>query len=180
MGVRLICVVLACVWGVCAAAQEVTYRFSWEGGGGYAMSGAFSYDPAEIADGIVREGDLTCFAVAGAKDGAVLGSFELSEVTPETTWVFTFFPLIHSFATFDAHFPMPQAWNMDGFGFNCGPGGFGFNIGSAAQDLCFDGQLLVESQVPPDRPFRAMRDDGHAYGPGACRAPLLMGELVAQ
>jgi hypothetical protein len=70
---------------------------------------------------------------------------------------------------------MPQAWNMDGFGRNCGPGGFGFNIGGAAQDICVDGRLIVASQVPPPTPLAATPAPGLSFPPDACSGELLLG-----
>ena len=73
---------------------------------------------------------------------------------------------------------MPQAWNMDGGGYNCGQGGFGFNIGDFAQDICVDNTLIQASQIDPHTPLGAERDDAHTFGPQACLAPMLLGALM--
>jgi hypothetical protein len=88
---------------------------------------------------------------------------------PETTWVLTFDAATGSFAPWGPGAEMPQAWNMDGGGYDCGAGGFGFNIGNAAQDLCIDGQLIFDSQVTPERPFPAQPAPGFAFPADACR-----------
>lgn len=161
-----------------AGAQEVSYRFVWEGGGGYALTGALAFDPAAVAGPYVRETDLTCFVIEGQKDGAPIGRWALTMLLPETTW------RLHFHAP-SARFPvdgddhelwMPQAWNMNGEGRDCGPGGFGFNAGNYAQDLCLDGALLRESQRPPDQPFAAQRAEV-AFPPDACRAPPMLSDL---
>lgn len=69
---------------------------------------------------------------------------------------------------------MPQAWNMNGRGDNCGAGGFGFNLGSFAQDLCKDNTLIVDSQVSPFQTLPAERDDSYAFPPDACLEPALL------
>ncbi|WP_229672966.1 hypothetical protein [Salipiger pallidus] len=163
--------------GGAAGAEDVAFRFTWEGGNGYEMTGALSFDSALLERGEVREGDLTCFVAEGTQGGASVGRWALGMRTEDTTWHMTFLPQQSEFAVFGPRYPMPQAWNMDGFGTDCGAGGFGFNIGNAAQDLCIDGALVVPSQVPPDQPFPAVRDDDVAFPPDACIGPMLMSRL---
>jgi len=53
--------------------------------------------------------------------------------------------------------------------------GFGFNIGSAAQDICVDGDLKFDSQVAPPRPFPAMPELAPKFSQDACRPEVLLG-----
>lgn len=158
-------------------AEEARFRFEWQGGGGYVMRGAMSFDAGLLDGSIVTGGELTCFYIEGRRDGAPVGRWALSMLDEETSWVLTFLPQSSEFAVFDDGALMPQAWNMDGLGRDCGPGGFGFNIGNAAQDLCIDGTLIVASQVEPTRPFPALRDDTLSFPPDACMGPLMMSAL---
>ena len=170
---------LLCASAVAADAEEARYRFEWQGGGGYVMRGAMSFDAALLGSSIVTASDLTCFFIEGSRDGGPVGRWALSMLNEETSWVLTFLPQSSEFAVFGEGAMMPQAWNMDGFGTDCGAGGFGFNIGNAAQDLCIDGRLILESQVPPERPFPALRDDALSFPPDACMGPLMMSALPA-
>ena len=160
-----------------AGAQTVTYSFEWPGGGGYAMRGALSFDAALLGEQIVTEEDVDCFVVEGTHDGAPIGRWALGMLTETTTWSMTFDPVLEQFVVFGPGAPMPQAWNMNGIGTDCGPDGFGFNIGNAAQDLCLGGALLVESQVPPTRPFPAARDDGFSFPADACHGTMILSAL---
>jgi hypothetical protein len=158
-----------------AAADSVSYRFAWEGGGGYRMEGAIAFDAGLLGAAEVRETDLQCFFIEGTRDGVPIGRWALGHLMPDTTWILTFLPAEGAFAVYGPGHLMPQAWNMDGAGRNCGAGGFGFNIGNAAQDLCRDNRLLFESQVPPSRPFPAERAEV-AFPADACIGPPLLSE----
>lgn len=160
-----------------AAAQDARFRFVWQGGGGYTLRGAMSF-PAELLSARqVHETDLSCFEIEGFSGAAPVGRWALGMLTPETTWTLTFDPAASAFVVYGPGAVMPQAWNMDGGGYNCGPDGFGFNIGNAAQDLCVDEQLIFDSQVDPSQPFPALRDDRLAFGEDACRPEMLLGAL---
>ncbi|KMW58470.1 hypothetical protein AIOL_003445 [Candidatus Rhodobacter oscarellae] len=172
--------ILAFVFAAAAApgqAGDVTYRFEWQGAGGYVMQGRMSFDVALLGKRYVLEDDLSCFEISGTKDGVPVGRWALGMLLPETTWRLTFAPTPSEFVVFGEDFPMPQAWNMDGFGRNCGDPGFGFNIGGAAQDLCVDGALIVASQVPPPRPMPVERANGIKFASDACRAEALLSGL---
>ncbi len=178
MPLRRLLAVLAALAAAPAGAQDATFRFEWSGGGGYAMRGALSFPAARLDAKLVLEDDVRCFAIEGLKGGKVIGRWALGMLTEETTWRLTFSPAASGFVVWGDGAPMPQAWNMDGAGYDCGAGGFGFNIGNAAQDLCLDGELLRDSQVDPARPFPAMRDDGFSFPGDACRGEVLMGHLL--
>ncbi|EPX75762.1 hypothetical protein [Salipiger mucosus] len=163
--------------GTPGQAQTVAYSFEWQGGGGYAMRGALGFDSTLLGRDVIRAEDVECFFIEGTRHGAPLGRWALGELEDETTWVLTFRPQDAAFTVFGPEAPMPQAWNMNGFGQDCGAEGFGFNIGNAAQDLCHDGRLLRESQVDPRRSFPATRDDSVVFPGDACLAPMLMGRI---
>lgn len=159
-------------------AQDATYVFDWKGSGGYSMRGALSFDPALAEDDVVTAREVDCFVVEGYREGAPIGRWALGMLNEETSWTLTFLPSGPGFAVYGPGSLMPQAWNMDGFGTDCGAQGFGFNIGNAAQDLCLGGKLLRESQVDPERPFPAMpAPDDFTFPGDACRGPMLMGAL---
>lgn len=163
--------------GPCAAERQV-WRFDWQGAGGYAMRGALAFDSAAIQSGYVLEPDVDCFFIEGFRDGKAIGRWALGMLSEDTTWVMTFNSAAGGFVVFGPEAPMPQAWNMDGFGTDCGEKGFGFNIGNAAQDMCLDGRLLVESQIDPERPFPAVRDDGFAFPSDGCIGPPVISLLA--
>lgn len=158
-------------------AGDAVFSFSWQGGGGYAMHGALSFDDDLIGEGLVTEADVQCFVVEGSRGGEPIGRWVLGMLTEETTWEVSFNPDWPGFLVYSRFSPSPQEWNMNGFGTDCGDGGFGFNIGNLAQDLCLDGDLLEESRVPPETPMPAVRDDGYVFPTDACPGPLLMGAL---
>jgi hypothetical protein len=160
-----------------AAADMAVWRFDWQGAGGYSMVGALGVE-ASLADAaLVDDDSVTCFQIEGFRDGAPIGRWALGMLTELTTWELAFSPRSRSFVVYGPEAPMPQAWNMDGWGTDCGPGGFGFNIGNAAQDLCLDGVLVVESQVEPSRPMSAWRHDGYPFAPDACRPTVPISSL---
>lgn len=161
-----------------AQGQEVTYRFSWQGGNGYSLSGALSFDPGRSGP-LVRETDVTCFEIFGFHAQEPLGQWNLSMLGSETPWRLHFLPGESRFMVEGEEIWMPQAWNMRGDGRGCGPDGFGFNLGNIAQDVCVDDAVIVASQVDPFQPFPALRDDAYRFGPKACHAPLLLGSLRA-
>ena len=161
-----------------AAAEPRTYVFTWAGAGGYTMSGAIAFDSAAAEGGLIFETAVDCFEITGFQDGAPVGRWALKQVTDETTWTLTFDITAEAFVVYGENAFMPQAWNMDGYGENCGPDGFGFNIGNAAQDLCLDGQLVFESQVDPSQPFPAERVETYAFSSDACLGPELISRAV--
>ena len=158
-----------------AEAEPQTFIFSWTGSGGYSMSGAMAFDTEKARDGLISEADLDCFEIVGKLDGDPIGRWALRQVTNETTWILTFDVTSSAFVVYSPEHVMPQAWNMDGYGENCGSGGFGFNIGNAAQDVCLGGELVIESQAAPSQPFPAERVAAYAFASDACLGPELIG-----
>ncbi|MBV7394898.1 hypothetical protein [Mameliella sediminis] len=173
-------------WGLCvwlmatagnAAAEPVTYAFEWQGSGGYVVKGALQYDSDAVTGPFVREHDLACFVIEGRKEGDPVGRWALTMVNEQTSWRLHFDPATGSFVVDGQGVWMPQAWNMNGEGDDCGPGGFGFNIGNAAQDICVDDTLIFDSQVAPDVPFPAVRVEQFAFPGDACNAPAMLSLL---
>ncbi|SMX39038.1 hypothetical protein [Maliponia aquimaris] len=169
----------ACLAGVAgvAAAEPETWAFEWQGSGGYAVRGALSYDSAAVEGPFVVEGDVTCFVIEGTKDGAAVGRWALGQLNEQTSWRLHFDPAGGSFVVDGEGIWMPQAWNMNGEGTDCGAGGFGFNIGNAAQDICLDNSLVVDSQVLPTQAFPAVRVARYDFPGDACTGPALLSLL---
>lgn len=161
-----------------AMGEPLSFRFSWEGGNGFTMDGAVAFDPDARPDPWLRESDVTCFQVEGRRDGEPVGRWTLTMLRPETTWRLHFDLTTQVFLVDGdgSEVWMPQAWNMDGAGANCGRPGFGFNAGNVAQDLCVDGRLIVASQRPPAAPFAAERAQVQ-FDRDACRVPPLLSDL---
>ena len=175
-GLKLLLPFAAAAMATSAVAEEAIYRFGWTGAGGYRLQGAMAFD-GKNAGPVVRETDLTCFEIAGFKDDAPLGRWDLSMLAPDTSWRLHFFAPESRFLVEGEFTWMPQAWNMRGDGSGCGPGGFGFNLGNIAQDICVDDQVVLESQADPFQPFPAAQDPDYQFTQGACHGPLLLGAL---
>ncbi|SLN28073.1 hypothetical protein [Roseisalinus antarcticus] len=151
-----------------ACAQEATYVFEWIGDGGYKMQGAMSFDADLATAPFVDQDDISCFVIEGFVADRKVGRWALSDLAPETTWILTFLPDRSEFAVSHPSYAMPQGWNMNGRGDDCGPGGFGFNLGNLGQDLCLDNELHEASRVGSYRPFKALRDDDAVLPADAC------------
>lgn len=165
----LLCATLAALLSAPAAeAREISYRFVWTGGGGYSMTGAFSFDANLASAEIVTADQVRCFYIEGFKDGVPIGRWALTQKTEQTFWILNFNPQKSQFYVGGLSQRHEQAWNMNFSGNDCGIGGFGFNIGNAAQDLCKDNTLLFASQVPPATPFPAERAPVE-FPPDACK-----------
>lgn len=147
-----------------ALASAETVSFCWQGAEGWSMTGTFTH--ADDGDGLVTGEEVTKFRIRGYRQGAEVGSWDLSQRRPETVWNLNYDIAARAFLVGGySYTPQGQAWNMSGDG-TCGAGGFGFNAGAASQDLCLNGVWLIESGVAPDRPFPA----------GDCPGPDLIGK----
>lgn len=166
--------VILLAWASTAQAESVSYSFEWQGNGGFVMRGAMSIPEELSMRDRIYESDVSCFEITGFQNDEKIGRWALGMLLPDTTWVLTFNPRGREFLVFGPETPMPQAWNMDGAGYNCGDPGFGFNIGSAAQDLCVDGELMFDSQVPPPQPFPVVWNPSPKFSRDACRPSVLM------
>jgi hypothetical protein len=146
-------------------AQAAVHAFCWIGANGYRMEGGIGY-PDALEGGIVTERDVTEFVIAGWQGDAFLGRWSLEQLTPETTWVLRF-------DTRTLSFPMGgyraegtyQAWNADGTVDDCGVPGFGFNGGSAYQDVCVDNTFRRDSSIEPDTPLAISVNPDDPCGP---------------
>ncbi len=157
-----------------AAAETAVWRFVWDGANGYRMVGAMAFDAALLGHEVVFEDDLTCFVIEGFHEDEPLGRWALRHLDEETTWRLHFLPAQSRFVVDGEGIPMPQAWNMNGAGDDCGIGGFGFNLGNLGQDFCKDNDFILESRVDPPQPLPAVRDDGVRFPADACLAPDLL------
>ncbi len=167
---------LACLSCLNARAEGPIYRFHWQGGDGYTMDGALSFDPATPGP-IIRDSDVVCFFIEGRDEGALIGRWDMSMLHPGSIWRLHFDAGRAAFLVEGEGVHMPQAWNMAGSGSGCGQDGFGFNLGNIAQDLCVDDKVIIASQVDPYAPFGATRDDAFRFPPGSCKAPPMLSLL---
>jgi hypothetical protein len=170
-------VCLALVAAGSARAETAIWTFRWEGANGYAMTGALAFDAAIAERRLVTERDLACFAITGTRDGRVLGRWSLGALTPDTSWRLHFDGRAGVFLVEGMGVRMPQAWNMNGRGDDCGEDGFGFNVGNLGQDVCVDGALVESSRIDPPTPLPATRVQRHGFPRGACRLPDLLSRL---
>ena len=161
-----------------ATAETAAWRFVWDGANGYRMTGALAYDARpEGAPSMVVEDDLRCFVIEGFHEDEPIGRWALGQLNEETTWRLHFLPAQSRFVVDGEGIPMPQAWNMNGAGNDCGIGGFGFNLGNLGQDFCKDNAFILESRVDPPQPFPALRDDAVRFPADACTGPDLLSLL---
>lgn len=153
-------------------AQAITHFFCWQGGGGYSMTGQFSYPDALAGQPIIRETDVTQFEIIGYFEGDYVGSWDLTRLNDDTSWLLRYdqrsgtFPLKGGSGLY-------QMWNANGFVNDCGSLGFGFNAGNGGQDVCIDGTYIATSTIDWDTPIVTQ---GEAPNP-TCAGPLILGRL---
>lgn len=142
---------------LCASGtQAATVHFCWVGGNGHTMTGVMEFDDALLSAPMITEAEVTAFRIAGYRDGALIGSWDMADRTATTTWYLRYLPQEMRFPTnSEVPGPFDQGWNADGTATDCGAGGFGFNAGNYAQDFCLDGIWIEASGVPPETPFPA-------------------------
>lgn len=137
-----------------APLQAADYYFCWTGGNGYTMTGQMSLDPAALTQPLVTEGQVRAFKIAGYRDGALIGKWDMATRAPDAPWLLYFYPQTMAFATpADLGLGVTQAWNAGGMADDCGDPGFGFNLGDYAQDFCLNNVWVEASGMPPDTPF---------------------------
>ena len=162
--------VLAVLAGPAQAAQ---FNFCWSGANGYTMTGTIGFADALMTRSIVTEEDASLFRIAGFRDGVAIGKWSLNDLVEDTTWHLRFDPRTLTFPT-GGSFPgeASQGWNANGDVTDYGLGGFGFNSGNYAQDICLDGVWISESSIPPETPL------GATAGPVTpdCRGAPLLGK----
>lgn len=139
---------------LCSPAQAAKFQFCWIGNSGYTMRGIIGFPDALLDTGIITERSVTEFAIFGFRDGIPIGSWSLDQLTPDTTWELYFDTTALEFPT-GGHWQdlSYQAWNANGEVNDCGIGGFGFNGGNYAQDVCIDNVWIEASSIDPDTPF---------------------------
>lgn len=150
---------LLLIAGFAGPAQAAELNFCWKGGGGYTMTGRMSLPDAAMFKTILTEEDITAFKISGYHKGQLVGTWNSTQRSKDSTWHLRFDPAGMLFLTGGrfASFAS-QGWNADGDVANCGPSGFGFNTGSYAQDICINGTYIEDSSIAPDTPLLATLD----------------------
>jgi len=153
-----------------SAAQAASYQFTWTGSDGYKLEGALSISNSLAQAKHVDQTAIECFWIQGYRGEALVGRWSIGQLTPKTSWSLSFEPQASQFRTGgqSSTGAFGQAWNMNGTGRGCGIGGFGFNVGGAAQDICINNKLVRSSQMPPETPLKAMRNDKIKFSPDDC------------
>ena len=161
---------VACAVLSAAPALAETRYICWRGAGGYTMTGSFSFPDRLTAADRVSGTELTAFRIEGYRDGKPLGSWDLADREPGTSWLVDYAPREGRFRLGSGD-GIYQAWNANGAVDDCGDPGFGFNAGNAGQDVCVDGAFRRDSTIAWDTPlvtYAAPRQ------PDACdNAPLM-------
>ncbi|MEJ6390059.1 hypothetical protein [Gymnodinialimonas ulvae] len=156
---RLALPILAFV--VATPVHAVQLQFCWTGANGYTMEGLIEYPDALQNTGIITEADVTDFQIIGFLDGVAIGSWTLHQRTPQTSWTLRFDTNSLQFPTGGIRAQNSyQEWNANGQVNNCGAaGGFGFNGGNYAQDVCIDNTWVEDSSIDPNTPLFAQPMD---------------------
>lgn len=129
-------------------AQAADFEFCWEGDNGYRMEGFMTVPDALMDRALITHDDVSAFFIQGFKDDIPLGAWDLSQLTPQTSWNLSFDPRGMVFPTGGMHdSPKGQAWNAGGRANDCGDPGFGFNSGTNAQDLCVNNVWRTDSMI---------------------------------
>ena len=137
--------------------QAAQFQFCWIGANGYTMEGMIAFPDALLNTGVITQAQVTGFRIQGFRDGLPVGFWSLEMLTPDTSWTL-------SFDTGALQFPMGgnrslgtyQEWNANGTVDDCGAvGGFGFNGGDWAQDVCIDNTWIEASSIDPFTPLPA-------------------------
>lgn len=134
------------------AAAETRY-ICWVGGNGYTMTGEFTFPDSLTNSPLVTHDDLTDFRITGNLRGNPIGSWDMSQRTPDTRWLFRYNAQIDKFLFGDLDNGLYQEWNAGGDVDDCGIPGFGFNAGNYAQDVCIDNVWIEDSSVDPLKPL---------------------------
>jgi hypothetical protein len=137
------------------------FQFCWVGANGYTMEGRIGFPDSLQGTGLITEAEVTSFQIIGRIDGVAIGSWNLADLTPRTSWRLRFDTDRLQFPTggIDAQNSY-QEWNANGQVNNCGAvEGFGWNGGNYAQDVCIDNVWIEESSIDPDTPLFAQPMD---------------------
>jgi hypothetical protein len=144
-----------------AAADTARFQFCWIGANGYTMEGMIEFPERLLDTDIISERQVTGFRIQGYKDGVPVGFWSLDMLTPETSWTVSFDTRSLQFPTGGSRSQQTyQEWNANGQVNNCGAeGGFGFNGGNWAQDVCINNTWIEDSSIDPFTPLRAFPMD---------------------
>jgi len=156
-------------------AKAADFVFCWQGDNGYRMEGRMTVPDVRLSQALVRHDDVTGFFIQGFHHDIPIGSWDLSQLTADTSWNLSFDPVRMVFPTGGMHDgPEGQAWNAGGRANDCGDPGFGFNSGTNAQDLCVNDTWITDSMINRYTRFPV-------YGSGAtaldCGGAPLLGAL---
>lgn len=137
--------------------QAAQFQFCWVGANGYTMEGVIGFPDSLVNTGLITEADVTEFRIIGFLDGVVVGAWSLAERTPQTSWLLRFDTDTLRFPTGGIRSRNSyQEWNANGQVNDCGRiGGFGWNGGNYAQDICLDNTWIEDSSIDPDTPLFA-------------------------
>jgi len=146
---------------VATPANAAQFQFCWVGANGYTMEGQIEF-PDEYADtGLITEAEVTGFKIIGLIDGVAVGSWNLNQLTPDTSWTLRFDTATLRFPTGGIRPENSyQEWNASGQVDDCGAvGGFGWNGGNYAQDVCINNTWVEDSSIDPNTPLFAQPMD---------------------
>jgi hypothetical protein len=141
--------------------QAAQLQFCWIGANGYTMEGVIGFPDDLLNTGIITEKQVTAFRIQGFHDGLPIGFWSLSMLTPKTSWTLRFDTDALTFPMGGAREQQTyQEWNANGEVNDCGAsGGFGFNGGNWAQDICIDNRWISDSSIDPFTPLPAFGMD---------------------
>lgn len=131
-----------------ASATPLVYDINWTGLNGYTMTGSFSFNASDGADGRIDETELTSFDFTAWFNGVSLGSGNLASTYFEP-FNFNFNPIAETFYVLGSSKSLDgQQWFVAGSSF-CS---VGFVSGTAAQGLCQNDGYLFGSWLYLRRP----------------------------
>ncbi|ABD52975.1 hypothetical protein [Jannaschia sp. CCS1] len=142
-------------------AHAAQFQFCWVGANGYTMEGRITFPDALLDTGLITEADVTGFQIIGLIDGVAIGSWNMASATAQTSWTLRFDTNALRFPTGGLRSENSyQEWNANGQVNDCGAeGGFGWNGGNYAQDVCIDNTWIEDSSIDPDTPLFAQPMD---------------------
>lgn len=137
------------------------FQFCWVGANGYTMEGVIEFPDAFLNTGLITETDVTGFQIIGFLDGVALGSWDMADLTAQTSWTLRFDTDALRFPTGGIRQDNTyQEWNANGQVNDCGAvDGFGFNAGNYAQDVCVNNVWIEDSSIDPQIPLFAQPMD---------------------
>lgn len=144
-----------------APADAAQFQFCWVGANGYTMEGQIAFPDDFLNTGLITETDVTGFQIIGLIDGVAVGSWNMEDARADTSWVLRFDTDTLRFPTGGLRQDNSyQEWNANGAVNNCGAvGGFGWNGGNFAQDVCINNVWVEDSSIDPLTPLFAQPMD---------------------